>query len=46
MISGIYKIENKINHCIYVGKAKDIQIDGVNINGQQRKIIKLIYIEL
>jgi group I intron endonuclease len=25
MISGIYKIENKINHCIYVGKAKDIQ---------------------
>ena len=24
-ISGIYKIENKINHCIYIGKAKDIQ---------------------
>ena len=25
MISGIYKIENKINHCIYIGKAKDIE---------------------
>ena len=25
MINGIYKIENKINHCIYIGKAKDIQ---------------------
>ena len=25
MISGIYKIENKINHHLYIGKAKDIK---------------------
>ena len=25
MTSGIYKIENIINHCIYIGKAKNIE---------------------